>query len=365
MEFACGTYILRTHGCPSFSMLVDLLALTYKPGHFFHSLPFSMLVPSLTLSCTSPGPVHALSWSPTGRHLATASTSLRGDALQIWDIILQSSHVLKSSPGVPSALAWAPTGSHLFAAFQDTLSVWETSRWGCEHFDFPGVCTAVAWSPDGQRVAVSVSALEAGDLVWVSGEAGEAWAPATVLAVSASAATVALHTATGEPGETRDVPRADVHGDRPILVGRLQQRTADTAEFSLSFESAFLPSFEAELADLCDGAPQLPSSAVTDLAWSPDGAQLLASFRARSGGRLYTALGTYVVNSDPLSLSPGALLDLRERADDNSSQLQGAGAFWVKGTYRGRGFVVAAGMPQGADLMDRGAERRAGIVLYQ
>jgi len=324
-----------------------------------------MLLSSLTLSCITSGPVHALSWSPTGRHLATASSSSRGDALQIWDVVLQSPHILKSSPGVPTALAWAPTGSHLFAAFEDTLSVWETSRWGCEHFDFPGVCTAVVWSPDGQRIAVAVSALEAGDLVWVSGEPGEAWAPATVLAISGSAATVALHTATGEPGETRRVPRADVHGDRPILVGRLQQRTADTAEFSLSFESAFLPSFESELADLCDGAPQLPSSAVTGLAWSPDGAQLLASFRARSGGRLNTAVGTYVVNSDPLSLSPGALLDLRESADDELSLLQGAAAFWPKGAYRGRGFVVAAGMPQGADLMDRGAESRAGIALYQ
>lgn len=308
--------------------------------------------------------MHALSWSPTGRHFATASSSPRGDALQIWDVTLRSSHVLSAS-GIPTALAWAPSGSHLFAASQDTLSVWETSRWGCEHFDFPGVCTAAAWSPDGQRIVVAVSHLEPGDLVWVSGGAGEAWVPATLLAVAASVATVALHTATGDPGEAQEVPRDDVHGDRPILVGRLLQRTADTPEFGLSFESCFLPAFESELADVCDGAPQLPSSAVTGLAWAPDGAQLLASFRAHSGGFLHMAVSTYGVNAEPLSLSPGALLDLRASADERTSPLQSAAVFWPKGAYRGRGFVAAAGLPRGGDLMARGAECGAGLTLYQ
>lgn len=323
------------------------------------------------------GPVRALSWSPTGRHLATASApASRGDALQVWDVTLRAPHALHAPGGAPTGvLAWAPTGSHLFAAFADTLSVWETSRWGCEHFDFPGVCTAAAWAPDGQRLALAVAHLATGDLVWVSGAPGEAWAPATVHSTAASGrapgdwVNVARHStsAAGEEpdGEPEHVPRSSVHGDRPLLVGRLLQRTADTAEFGLSFESSFLPAFEAELADACDGAPQLPSSAVTGLAWAPDGAQLLASFQARSGGYLHTAVGTYVVNAEPLSLSPGALLDLRASADEGPPRGPSAAAFWPKGAYRGRGFVAAAGLPRGGDLLARGAECGAGLTLYQ
>ena len=153
-------------------------------------------------------------------------------------------------------------------------------------------------------------------------------------------------------------PRPNFLPVRSSLLGRVSC-SADTVEFGLSFESAFLPAFESQLADISNGELKLPSSAVSGLAWSPDGTQLLLNFSVPSGDRVYTAAGTFVVHTEPLSLSPGDLLDVR-LSPQEPLQCQGASAFWPKGTC-----VVAVGLPKGRDLLAHGLECSSGLAFHR
>lgn len=134
-------------------------------------------------------------------------------------------------------------------------------------------------------------------------------------------------------------------------------RSEDTAEFGFSFESAFLPAFESQLADVSNGELKLPSSSVSGLAWSPDGTQLLASFSVPSGIEVYTGTGTFVIHAEPLSLSPGDLLEVR-LSPRELLQCQGAAAFWPKGA------VLAVGLPTGRDLLAHGVECSSGLAFH-
>ena len=126
--------------------------------------------------------IRDLSWSPSGRLLATASP---GDAaLLVWDVALRTCKFVWA-PRPPVAVEWSPMGGHLFAAFEGgAFAIWETARWNMELFEFPGRFCAAAWAPDGLRLAIVMDHLEENDRCWFDAtEDGDGapptWIPAT------------------------------------------------------------------------------------------------------------------------------------------------------------------------------------------
>jgi len=314
-------------------------------------------------------PVSGLTWSPTGRHVATMSP---GEAsLLVWDTALRTSTTIRA-PRPLTLLSWSPSSLHLFAALEgDMFSVWETSRWTAETFSFRGDARAVAWGPDGARVAVAVDAVEAGDRVWAvprGAKPGE-WLPATVLAAPSGGprpqvqlAVDAADGVTGAPPEESaavvTVQRHRCHADKPIVVGTLHARE-DTTSFSVSFELAFLPPLDEHAPE----APKLPTSCITGLDWSPDGASLLASYfvptsspsSVVSTGR--AAVAAFAARHEPLSFAPLGLLDLRSAPGQ-----AGGAAFWQGGGLRAR-VAAAAAWGESRDLIaDEGGA--PGLALY-
>jgi len=310
-------------------------------------------------------PTHSLSWSPTGRHFVTLSSSSSksggGSEMLVWDAATRTAHALAGLVGQPNVISWSPTGKHLFSACSEEggghFSVWETQRWGMETFDFPGVCCAASWAPDGYRIAIVMDHVEEGDAVWVwrgQGVSTNDWKPATVLGNSLGGGVrVSFHTETGAPGREEVVGRDELRADKPLWVGTLQTRE-DTNEFGMEFESSFFPPF-ADLTTFAGGSAQLPSSAVCDLSWSAEGGVLVASYFVE--GPDHGAVACYGVRHEPLSLSPLRLLDFRE----TEAPPQGC-ALWSG--ERPGGLLAAAGWAASEDLVAEPIVRSAGLALY-
>ncbi len=359
--------------------------------------------------------IRDLSWSPSGRLLATASP---GDAaLLVWDVALRTCKFVWA-PRPPVAVEWSPMGGHLFAAFEGgAFAIWETARWNMELFEFPGRFCAAAWAPDGLRLAIVMDHLEENDRCWFDAtEDGDGapptWIPATfcgdvggpllggalvgtgggggggggVAAAAAAAAAAAVAAAgaagggfrgqqagqrerereqvrvrvddeLGNPGEVEVVDRARVHGDKPVFVGTLQGRE-DVAEFLVSFEAAHLPAAQdvssaaamRGFEDASSGAgapPPLPTSAIRGLAWSSDGAVLLASFFLRR--HAVGALAAYTLRHEPLSLAPLQLVDMKY----NTAQPPQSVSFWSGSVHGSSRLLLGAAWPE-----------RDGVLMY-
>ncbi|XP_076891122.1 aladin-like [Bidens hawaiensis] len=101
--------------------------------------------------------ISALSWSPDGRYVASAS--YESSSFTIWDVAQGVGTPIRRGLGDISLLKWSPTGDYLFAAkFDGTFYLWETNTWTSEPWSSTsGFVTGASWDPDGRMIVFSFS----------------------------------------------------------------------------------------------------------------------------------------------------------------------------------------------------------------
>lgn len=102
--------------------------------------------------------ISALSWSPDGRYLASASN--KNSSFTIWDVAQGLGTPIRRGFGGISLLRWSPTGDYFFAAKVDgSFYLWETNTWTSEQWSSTsGLVTGATWDPDGRVVLIAFSA---------------------------------------------------------------------------------------------------------------------------------------------------------------------------------------------------------------
>lgn len=101
--------------------------------------------------------ISALSWSPDGRYLASASNE--SSSYTIWDVAQGLGTPIRRGFGGISLLRWSPTGDYFFAAKVDgTFYLWETNTWTSEQWSSTsGLVTGATWDPDGRVILIAFS----------------------------------------------------------------------------------------------------------------------------------------------------------------------------------------------------------------
>ncbi|XP_002527374.3 aladin isoform X1 [Ricinus communis] len=101
--------------------------------------------------------ISALSWSPDGRYLASAS--YESSSFTIWDVAQGLGTPVRRGLGGISMLKWSPTGDYFFTAkFDGTFYLWETNTWTSEPWSSTsGFVTGATWDPDGRMVLIAFS----------------------------------------------------------------------------------------------------------------------------------------------------------------------------------------------------------------
>ncbi|XP_078446855.1 transducin/WD40 repeat-like superfamily protein [Wolffia australiana] len=101
--------------------------------------------------------VTALSWSPTGRYLASASC--QSSSFTIWDVALGIGTPIRRGLGGICMLKWSSTGDYFFTAKLDgTFYLWETSTWTSERWSSTGgQVSGAVWDPNGRMILISFS----------------------------------------------------------------------------------------------------------------------------------------------------------------------------------------------------------------
>ncbi|KAJ6864220.1 hypothetical protein NC651_034914 [Populus alba x Populus x berolinensis] len=99
----------------------------------------------------------AISWSPDGRYLASASCE--SSSFTIWDVSQGLGTPIRRGLGGVSLLKWSPTGDYFFAAkFDGTFYLWETNTWTSEPWSSTsGFVTGATWDPDGHIILIAFS----------------------------------------------------------------------------------------------------------------------------------------------------------------------------------------------------------------
>ncbi|KAL8232670.1 hypothetical protein R6Q57_002448 [Mikania cordata] len=101
--------------------------------------------------------ISALSWSPDGRYVASASHE--SSSFTIWDVAQGVGTPIRRGLGSISLLKWSPTGDYFFAAkFDGTFYLWETNTWTSEPWSSTsGLVTGASWDPDGRMILIAFS----------------------------------------------------------------------------------------------------------------------------------------------------------------------------------------------------------------
>nr|BAO49738.1 nuclear pore complex protein Aladin-a [Nicotiana benthamiana] len=101
--------------------------------------------------------ITALSWSPNGRYLASAS--FESSSFIIWDVAQGVGTPIRRGLRGISLLRWSPSGDYFFSAkFDGTFYLWETNTWTSEPWSSTnGFVKGAAWDPDGSRIIVAFS----------------------------------------------------------------------------------------------------------------------------------------------------------------------------------------------------------------
>ena len=103
------------------------------------------------------GAVTAVTWSPSGNHIASAGTL--DSSVQVWNANTGNRISLFAMKDQRvDALAWAPDGSKIAAALgSDTVNIWSIETRDLSPISFsqnedPNDARALAWSPDGNKI---------------------------------------------------------------------------------------------------------------------------------------------------------------------------------------------------------------------
>lgn len=101
--------------------------------------------------------ISALSWSPNGRYLASAS--YESSAFTIWDVAQGVGTPIRRGLGGISMVKWSPSEDYFFAAkFDGTFYLWETNTWTSEQWSSTsGFVTGATWDPDGRMILIAFS----------------------------------------------------------------------------------------------------------------------------------------------------------------------------------------------------------------
>nr|XP_043636184.1 aladin [Erigeron canadensis] len=101
--------------------------------------------------------ISALSWSPDGRYLASAS--YKSSSFTVWDVAQGVGTPIRRGLGGISLLKWSPSGDYFFAAKLDgTFYLWETNTWTSEPWSSTsGSVTGASWDPDGRMILIAFS----------------------------------------------------------------------------------------------------------------------------------------------------------------------------------------------------------------
>lgn len=101
--------------------------------------------------------ISALSWSPDGRYLASAS--YESLSFTIWDVAQGTGTPIRRGLGGTSVIKWSPTGDYFFSGkFDGTFYLWETNTWTSEPWSSAsGFVTGATWDPDGRMVLLAFS----------------------------------------------------------------------------------------------------------------------------------------------------------------------------------------------------------------
>ncbi|EPS69632.1 hypothetical protein M569_05131, partial [Genlisea aurea] len=101
--------------------------------------------------------ISALSWSPDGRYLASASFT--SSSFTIWDVSQGIGTTIRRGFGGISLLKWSPSGDYFFVGkFDGTFYLWETNTWTSEPWSSKhGFVTGAIWDPDGRMILLSFS----------------------------------------------------------------------------------------------------------------------------------------------------------------------------------------------------------------
>ncbi|XP_061344523.1 aladin isoform X2 [Gastrolobium bilobum] len=101
--------------------------------------------------------VSALTWSPDGRYLASAS--YESSSFTVWDVAQGVGTPIRRGLGGISMLKWSPTGDYFFASkFDGTFYLWETNTWTSEQWSSTsGFVKGATWDPDGRMILLAFS----------------------------------------------------------------------------------------------------------------------------------------------------------------------------------------------------------------
>ncbi|CAL5193253.1 unnamed protein product [Lathyrus oleraceus] len=102
--------------------------------------------------------VSALTWSPDGRYLASAS--YESSSFTVWDVAQGVGTPIRRGLGGISMLKWSPTGDYFFASkFDGTFYLWETNTWTSEQWSSTssGFVKCATWDPDGRMILLAFS----------------------------------------------------------------------------------------------------------------------------------------------------------------------------------------------------------------
>ncbi|XP_027352597.1 aladin [Abrus precatorius] len=101
--------------------------------------------------------VSALTWSPDGRYLASAS--YESSSFTVWDVAQGVGTPIRRGLGGISMLKWSPTGDYFFSSkFDGTFYLWETNTWTSEQWSSTsGFVKGATWDPDGRMILLAFS----------------------------------------------------------------------------------------------------------------------------------------------------------------------------------------------------------------
>ncbi|MFL5703113.1 MAG: WD40 repeat domain-containing protein, partial [Ktedonobacteraceae bacterium] len=134
-------------------------------SNVFYSAAFSPA--SIHKPLSGGSPVWTTAWSPDGQLMATAFNGGYGNIVQVWST--NNGHLVATYRGhsdFVAALSWSPDGKYVASASYDrTVQVWEATT-GQKvtvyhgHTSSGSFVTDVQWSPDGKTIASSAQDVE-------------------------------------------------------------------------------------------------------------------------------------------------------------------------------------------------------------